>query len=72
MKNPEIKMPDKCRYIRVVYEDGSKQEFKPTSKVVEYEDCYEFEEADVESNFPSTVVIEKSELRTIRFVKDGQ
>ncbi len=72
MKNIEIKIPDKCRYIRVIYEDTLKETFKPVSKVIEYEDCYEFEETDTDSNFPSMVSIMKSEIRSIRFVKDGQ
>ena len=71
MKNAEIEIPDKCRCIRVVYKDGSKDEFQPTSKVTEWEDCYEFKEVDTSFNL-SMVVIMKSEIRTIRFMKDGQ
>jgi hypothetical protein len=72
MKNSDIKISDKCEAIHVVYEDASKESFKPTSKIEEYEDCYEFEESDVNTNFPSMVVIYKVEVRTIRFVKSGQ
>lgn len=72
MKKSEINIPDKCEAVHVTYKDGAEDSFKPTSKIVEWEDCYELEERDVNTNFPSMVVLMKSEIRKIRFVKDGQ
>jgi len=65
-----MKLPDKCSSISVLYEDGESDEFKPTSKVEEFEDCYEFsEKRSVDADSDSMVVLMKSEIRKIRFVK---
>lgn len=63
-----MKMPDKCSSINVLYDDGSEESFKPTSKIEEFEDCYEFSE-HLNENFDSMVVLMKMDIRKIRFVK---
>jgi|CXWL01.1.fsa_nt_gi hypothetical protein len=69
-----MKIPDKCKAIYVLYEDGTNGTFIPKSKIEEFEDCYEFEEKNdevsaAEASF-SMVVIMKSEIRVIKFAKD--
>lgn len=64
-----MKIPDKCASIDVLYEDGAEDSFKPTSKIEEFEDCYEFSEQN-KYNKDSMVVLMKSEIRKIRFNKE--
>ena len=66
-------IPKKCSEIQVKYLDGSEQSFSlftPT-KIDEYEDSYEFltsEGGGVDNAESSMVVIQKSEVRCVRFV----
>jgi len=60
-----MKVTDKSKSIEVVYEDSKTDTFTPSSKVTEWEDCYEFE---IEAG-TALIVIMKSEIRTIRFIK---
>ena len=62
-----MKLPDKCSKISVLYKNGDKEDFTPTSKIDEFEDCYEFTEAVEEKT--NLVILMKSEIRKIEFQK---
>ena len=66
-----MKIPDKVSAIHVIYVDENKESFVPCSKVDEFEECYEFEQKQEKSDGEevSMVVLMRSEIRAIRFVK---
>ena len=68
-----MKIPDRCSAVNVVFKDGTKESFAPKGKIDEYEDTYEFEETVDETSqkegSSGMVVLYKSEMRAVRFVK---